>query len=124
MREWQKQCKSVEQRLRGHWPGGLEDGPPDDAEAFHASTSEGSVNSGPKGPLCHRVERLVHLELADLVVNEQYLDPDFMLCRGTSTVPSSPRIALRSHAGKRNFPRHQCSGCTCPSILFYGQEFI
>lgn len=67
--EWSKQCGSKEQVLRGFWPGGVE---PDDG-----SLMKGRVRAGEKGLWCHRVERLVHLELADLSVNAPYLDPDF-----------------------------------------------
>lgn len=35
---------------------------------------KGRIQAGEKGPMCHRVERLVHLELADLVVNAPYLE--------------------------------------------------
>jgi hypothetical protein len=114
MDQWQRQCPSKEHRLRGHWPGGLEDGPQDGVEEAHdVSVTEGLIVPGPKGPLCHHVERLVHLELADLVVNRQYLDSNFTLARGPNT-PSRPKIAPSSSAGKKNFPRHQCSDCTCP----------
>src|ERR1700685_2116785 len=118
MNQWQKQCPLKEHILRGHWPGGLEDGPQDGAEDEHvASANADPPIISPKGPLCHRVERLAHLELADLVVNKQYLDPDFTLWQKSDT-PSRPKIAPRSSAGKMNFPRHQCSGCKCLSDVF------
>lgn len=72
MDQWDKQCGSKEQVLRGWWPGTVED---DDGGP--TSLMKGRVKAGDKGPLCHRLERLVHLELADLAVNSPYLDPDF-----------------------------------------------
>ena len=73
--QWGKQCGSKEQILRGWWPGAVED---DDGDgAANGSLMKGRVKAGNKGPLCHRLERLIHLELADLAVNAPYLDPDF-----------------------------------------------
>ena len=63
---------------------------------------KGRVKAGDKGPLCHRLERLVHLELADLAVNAPYLDPGFLKAKkkdvgdgngsgnGTSTPSKKP----------------------------------
>ncbi|KAH8833902.1 hypothetical protein DL96DRAFT_1666885 [Flagelloscypha sp. PMI_526] len=63
--QWAKQCKSKEQVLRGWYPS-KED--PD-------SLMKGRVDPGPPGGACHRLERLIHLELADLISSEIYLDP-------------------------------------------------
>ncbi|EPQ58570.1 DUF1766-domain-containing protein [Gloeophyllum trabeum ATCC 11539] len=60
--QWSKQCGSREQVLRGYWPWG--DG-----------AMRGRLQVGPPGPWCHRVERLVHLELGDLAAGMVYLDP-------------------------------------------------
>jgi len=65
--QWGKQCGSKEQVLRGFYPGSVE---PDDA-----SLMKGRVIAGEQGPWCHRLERLIHLELADLVSSRIYLDP-------------------------------------------------
>ena len=70
--QWDKQCGSKEQVLRGWWPGNVEDD-----EGDGPSLMKGRVKAGDKGPHCHRLERLVHLELADLAVNSPYLDPNF-----------------------------------------------
>lgn len=75
--QWGKQCGSKEQVLRGWWPGTVED---DDGGGAN-SLMKGRVKAGDKGPLCHRLERLVHLELADLAVNSPYLDPDFQTAK-------------------------------------------
>lgn len=55
--------------LRGYWPSGLHD---DDGPLMR-----GRVQAGEPGRCCHRVERLVHLELGDLSENAQYLHKDF-----------------------------------------------
>jgi len=70
--QWSKQCTSKEVILRGWWPGTVEHD-----EASSTSLLRGRVKAGEKGPLCHRLERLIHLELADLVVHAPYLDPGF-----------------------------------------------
>lgn len=74
--QWGKQCGSKEQVLRGWWPGTVEDD--DEDPAVNGSLMKGRVKAGDKGPLCHRLERLVHLELADLAVNTPYLEPGFL----------------------------------------------
>ncbi|KAG5221010.1 DUF1766-domain-containing protein [Salix suchowensis] len=71
--EWSKQCSSKEQVLRGWYPGVVESEDGDgDGEI---SLLKGKVRAGTKCPLCHRLERLVHLELADLAFAQVYLDP-------------------------------------------------
>lgn len=37
----------------------------------------GRVEAGRKGALCHRLERLVHIELFDLAARNLHLDPAF-----------------------------------------------
>lgn len=69
--EWGKQCGSKEQVLRGWWPGTVEN---DDSET---SLMKGRVKPGDKGACCHRLERLIHLELADLAVHTPYLHEKF-----------------------------------------------
>ena len=68
MEQWGKQCSSKEQVLRGWWPGGVKS---------NTRVLKGTVEPGVKGKFCHRLERLIHLELADIAQNAQYLDPDF-----------------------------------------------
>ncbi|KAK7035739.1 hypothetical protein R3P38DRAFT_2908808 [Favolaschia claudopus] len=71
--QWTKQCNSKEHVLRGWFPGGV------DPETGLPATSlmKGRVDAGHKGPACHRLERLIHLELADLVAEGQYLKPNW-----------------------------------------------
>ncbi|KAJ6606454.1 hypothetical protein DFH09DRAFT_1299702 [Mycena vulgaris] len=71
--QWTKQCSSKEQVLRGWFPGGVEP----DTGLPATSLMKGRVNAGSKGPSCHRLERLIHLELADLVAEGQYLKPNW-----------------------------------------------
>ena len=69
MDQWSRQCGSKEQVLRGHWPEGLD---PD-----QASLMKGLIQAGRKGHWCHRLERLVHLELLDIAQHSHHLDPAF-----------------------------------------------
>ncbi|OAX40337.1 hypothetical protein K503DRAFT_687731 [Rhizopogon vinicolor AM-OR11-026] len=73
--QWDKQCGSKMQIVRGWWPVTVENDSDDDGT--NGSLLKGSLKAGEPGPLCHRVERLVHIELADLVVHMPYLNPKF-----------------------------------------------
>jgi hypothetical protein len=77
--EWSKQCGTHEQTFRGSWP------------ELPASQSflPGKLRAGAKGPNSHRLERLIHLELADLVTNTPYLLPGFPKNVATSTSTAS-----------------------------------
>ncbi|KAI0654783.1 hypothetical protein C8Q70DRAFT_1025302 [Cubamyces menziesii] len=92
--EWDDQCQSKETHLRGYWPMS------EDAESN--GMMRGRVQVGPPGPYCHRVERLVHLELADLALNAPYLHPDF------PNVKSDVGIG---NGGKRSAVRRECPDC-------------
>lgn len=67
--QWGKQCGSKEQVLRGWYPGVVE---PENSES---SLMKGRIKAGEKAPWCHRMERLIHLELADLLATGVYRDP-------------------------------------------------
>ncbi|KAI8999026.1 hypothetical protein BD414DRAFT_408075 [Trametes punicea] len=67
--EWDKQCQSKQTHLLGFWPMSR--------DAAQNGMMRGRVQVGEPGPWCHRVERLVHLELADLALNAPYVDPQF-----------------------------------------------
>lgn len=75
LNQWGKQCGSKEQVLRGWYPGSVDPDSDDDDDTGGQSLMRGRVRAGGKGVWCHRLERLVHLELADLAVNEVYLKP-------------------------------------------------
>jgi hypothetical protein len=74
--QWDKQCgtKQREHIVRGWWPGTVDDS---GDVATNGSLLKGKVIAGEKGAYCHRLERLIHLELGDLVLSQQYLDPAF-----------------------------------------------
>ena len=65
--KWDKQCGSKEQVLYGWWPEGMRR---DAADLF-----KGRVNPGERAKFSHRLERLIQLELADLVMTRIYLRP-------------------------------------------------
>lgn len=90
MDQWGKQCGSKEQILRGFWPGGMDKA---------GVPMKGLVQAGPKGPWCHRVERLVHIELADMVECTPYLEDGY------------PNVNTNKEAKRRDVKR--CPDCTC-----------
>jgi Meiotically up-regulated gene 113 len=97
MDQWGKQCGSKEQILRGFWPGGMDKG---------GVPMKGLVQAGPKGPWCHRVERLVHIELSDLVEYTPYLEDGY------------PNVGARKEVkkvGKKDVKR--CPDCMCRVVL-------
>ncbi|KIJ44199.1 hypothetical protein M422DRAFT_168651, partial [Sphaerobolus stellatus SS14] len=109
--QWSKQCVSKEVILRGWWPGTVEH----DDDASNTSLLKGKVKAGDPGPLCHRLERLVHLELADLVVHTPYLEPGFSNAK-VSTSPSSPSSPPSTPGrspkpGKVRMPHKPCPDC-------------
>lgn len=75
--EWGKQCGSKEVILRGWWPGTVEDDGADDSVNGSVSLMKGRVKPGEKGKYCHRLERLIHLELSDVALNSVHLTPEF-----------------------------------------------
>ena len=105
--DWAKQCPSKTQILRGYWPFQTEES----ADGSTDSLLKGCLMPKDMGPLHHRVERLVHIELADLVMNRQYLQPDFPNMKiatesaFTVSCPNSP-------AGRQLLQRVKCSDCT------------
>ncbi|KAK7049375.1 hypothetical protein VNI00_005976 [Paramarasmius palmivorus] len=102
LNQWGKQCGSKEQVLRGWYPGTVD--PDDDDDDAGPSLMKGRVRAGGKGVWCHRLERLVHLELADLAVNRAYLEPGwkpFAKGKGkgktqTKAQPASPTSSIFS----------------------------
>ncbi|KAH0830323.1 hypothetical protein J3R83DRAFT_1694 [Lanmaoa asiatica] len=76
--QWDKQCGSKIQIPRGWWPGTVED------NGTGTSLLKGNIKAGDPGPFCHRVERLVHIELADLSLHAPYLNSNNISYSGTS----------------------------------------
>ncbi|KAI6042984.1 hypothetical protein EDC04DRAFT_2653847, partial [Pisolithus marmoratus] len=86
--QWDKQCGSREQVLRGWWPGTVE---PDSDNGANGSLLRAQMRAGDPGPLCHRLERLVHIELADLSLYAPYLEPDKFPSTALSAVKRANR---------------------------------
>ncbi|TFY81131.1 hypothetical protein EWM64_g2886 [Hericium alpestre] len=97
--QWGKQCGSKEQLLRGWWPSAI--------ETDETSFMKGRIQAGDKGAWCHRLERLVHIELADLATNRPYLDPAFPnnVVDPANAVKGTPK----KNAGKPDIKR--CPDC-------------
>ncbi|KAJ3572500.1 hypothetical protein NP233_g3053 [Leucocoprinus birnbaumii] len=97
--QWGKQCGSKEQVLRGFYPGYVEED--------EGSLMKGRVQAGEKAAWCHRLERLIHIELADLVSTTVYLETGWphALDETPSTVSATPS---KSRSNGNNKP---CSDC-------------
>ncbi|KAF8797920.1 hypothetical protein BYT27DRAFT_7203607 [Phlegmacium glaucopus] len=107
--QWGKQCGSKEQVLRGFYPGVVEP----DKYAGDGSTSllKGRVVAGKKGPWCHRLERLIHLELADLADTCVYLDPSWPKVDTVSLTSSSAVEGKASTSKGPNVSLEPCIDC-------------
>ncbi|KAF8201647.1 hypothetical protein BJ912DRAFT_1116826 [Pholiota molesta] len=92
--QWGKQCGSKEQVLRGFYPGTVEP----DEDGNEGSLMKGRVKAGEKGPWCHRLERLIHLELADLVCTAVYLDPSWPSIDSPPSAEGAPNGSKDSNA--------------------------
>lgn len=99
MHQWSRQCMSREQVLRGFWPGTVQPAAPGESDDA-ATLLRGRVQAGPPGKASHRLERLVHLELADLAANAPYLDAAW---------PKAPAAAKNSTPKKA--VKARCSDC-------------
>jgi len=93
--EWGKQCGSKEQVLRGWYPG------IDGGKA--GSLMKGRVMGGKKAAWCHRLERLIHIELGDLVETSVHLDPAWPKPR--------PRNESKKSNGTNGSKRKACPDC-------------
>jgi Meiotically up-regulated gene 113 len=116
--QWGKQCGSKEQVLRGWWPSGIEDD-----KGTGVSLMKGRVKAGKEGPCCHRLERLVHLELADLSVNAQYLNRHFPnIKKSDNNTASTSSSAQHTTSAAKRMQHKPCADCKrlCSSkILMY-----
>lgn len=103
--QWAKQCKSKEQVLRGWYPGVVV---PDDGSGPIADGAvtlmKGRVQAGEKGECCHRLERLIHLELADLISSGVYLDSAWP----NTTVDAATTVTTKKATNPGN---KKCSDC-------------
>lgn len=98
--QWSKQCESKEQVLRGFWPG--------DGSADTSNLMKGRVKAGNPGKYCYRLERLIHLELADLMHNKPYLLPGF------------PKLDTAPDRNTAAVQKRKCPDCM-HFLLFYGR---
>ncbi|KAL5490566.1 hypothetical protein ACEPAI_5399 [Sanghuangporus weigelae] len=64
--EWKKACPAAEQNLIGWWPGNIMD------KNFRKKPVYSRREPGPKGVYTQKLERLIHLELADLALKDLY----------------------------------------------------
>ncbi|GJJ12248.1 hypothetical protein Clacol_006489 [Clathrus columnatus] len=104
--QWSKQCTSKEVVLRGWWPGTVESESSDDT-----SLLKGKIKAGEKGPFCHRLERLIHIELADLSTYAPYLKPGFpKLTPDKADLPTSPGRSPKP-VKKTPQPNKPCLDC-------------
>ncbi|CAA7271807.1 unnamed protein product [Cyclocybe aegerita] len=99
--QWGKQCGSKEQVLRGFYPGSVEP----DEDGGEGSLMKGRVKAGEKAAWCHRLERLIHIELADLVSTYIYLDPAWPNVDEAASTSAGEKT---SNSKDSNIPR------TCP----------
>ena len=98
--EWDKQCQSKQTHLRGFWPS--------TKDADDGNLGRGRVQVGDPASWCHKLERLIHLELADLAVNAPYLDPGYPNIKG-GTGSANDRATVVS--------RSPCPDCESSDIL-------
>lgn len=111
LNQWARQCTSKEVILRGCWPESVAQ----DDRTNGTSLVRGVINAGEKSPWCHRLERLIHLELADLAVHAPYLEPGFPNANAkaevssSSSAPSTPRRSPQP--SKRRTPVKPCIDC-------------
>lgn len=110
-------CSSRSYTPIGWWPYVSED----DEGPHNASMSGYFTNSGPMGPYCHHVKELVHLELGDLAVNCQYLDPNLMAEFFPKCMPPVTRPS--SHTEELAVPLRKCL-CTFPWIYLRLQLIV
>ncbi|KAK0220646.1 hypothetical protein IW262DRAFT_1272953, partial [Armillaria fumosa] len=125
LNEWGKQCGSKGQVLRGFYPGFVRD------SRDETSLMTGCVilpEGGNEGMWCHRLDELIirlkwliHLELADLVVNVVYLQPGWKpflkgkgegLAKVKAGPPASTGNILSGRMGNGNGRQGQlCKDC-------------
>ncbi|CCA66896.1 hypothetical protein PIIN_00735 [Serendipita indica DSM 11827] len=103
--QWEKQCRSKQLVLRGCWP-------------FDPNSSnlKGKMQQGEKGPHVNRLERLIHLELADIAKNAPYLRPGWP---GPTTGPD-----VGTSKKKKKEPDVSLSGKPCPDCSRVHKEIF
>jgi len=66
------------------------------------------IKPGEPGPCCHRLERLVHLELADLVLYAPYLKSHLSTAQAVSEDVSPSKVKKSPSKGPRRKPCEDC----------------
>ncbi|CAE6427510.1 unnamed protein product [Rhizoctonia solani] len=108
--EWSKQCVSREVIIRGWWPGTIEDNDQDDS-ANSVSLLKGKINPGEKGKYCHRLERLIHLELSDVALNSMHLAPEFNKKTSTKKAKADENSGSSKAPPASKLVRKPCPDC-------------
>ncbi|EJD46097.1 hypothetical protein AURDEDRAFT_63622 [Auricularia subglabra TFB-10046 SS5] len=109
LHEWGKQC-GKEVVPRGLWPAPEGDG---------ASMLIGRIRPGPAGPFVNRLERLIHLELADLAVMAPYLPEDQrpkLPTRPQARRSSSDETGSKKSTASPARPSRPYVPCACGSL--------
>jgi hypothetical protein len=108
--QWDKQCGSKIQIPRGWWPGTVED-----HDGTGGSLLKGNIKAGDPGPFCHRVERLVHIELTDLSLHAPYLNPGWP----NNTPDPSSSAGATSPPKKTAAKETICLDCECGLVCYF-----
>lgn len=93
--EWDRQCRTHEHVIRGWYPE-----PENKSKSKSPSHLKGLVKVGDPAAWCHRLERLIHLELADLATRSAYLDPDWPVVAPLSTSNQRSSVVQCSDCGE------------------------
>ncbi|KAG2157614.1 uncharacterized protein EDB93DRAFT_1304018 [Suillus bovinus] len=73
--QWKNKCRSSIKDVRGWWPQTIVEAKDDDEMEIRKLIQDN--RQGHKGPMAEQLERLVHIELEDLVTHTPYLHPNF-----------------------------------------------
>ena len=87
LNSWKRHCRKKVITLVGWYPGNIED------ERLESVGKNRRFEPGKKTKYCHKLERLVHIELGDLAIHAPYLDTYLF------DVARTPAVA-RMHAKK------------------------
>ncbi|KAF8744547.1 hypothetical protein RHS02_02354, partial [Rhizoctonia solani] len=108
--EWGKQCVSREVIIRGWWPGTIEENDQDDS-SNPVSLLKGKINPGEKGKYCHRLERLIHLELSDVALNSTHLKPEFSKKKSTKKAKAEDDSSSSKTPSSSKLVKKPCPDC-------------
>jgi hypothetical protein len=111
MGQWSRQCGSHEQVLRGFWPGTVAPAPgaADPGADADVCIAQGRLRAGAPGPAVAKLERLIHLELADLAAYAPYRRPGWP---NAVHPPSPPAAGASPRKPPPRRVRGQCPDCT------------